>query len=219
MLTYSLDAAPAGMTIDEATGLIEWNPTEGQVGDHQVVVRVEDVGGLFDTQEFTLVVRSGAAPVVISCDVDGNERNDFMPGETVYMRGSGYEPGATYLVWIQPDGVQEGYQLVTTHDPSGTQEIVVADAEGIVETTSIWAIPPDAPVTCDEWDIVLDRVDAGQGYYSEIDGDGLDDASAVGLVSPIPELPIIVLVSLGLFGLLGYLCWRRRSCWTVVKSS
>lgn len=45
-LTYSLTTAPAGMTIDNTTGLITWTPNNAQVGDRQVTVRVTDTDGL-----------------------------------------------------------------------------------------------------------------------------------------------------------------------------
>jgi len=51
-LTYSLDVKPAGMTINSATGLIEWTPTAE--GDYDVVVKVSD-GTLDITQSFTIV--------------------------------------------------------------------------------------------------------------------------------------------------------------------
>jgi RHS repeat-associated protein len=53
-LTYSLDAAPSGMTINPATGLITWPVTPREVGAHQVVVRVQDPHGASDTQSYTL---------------------------------------------------------------------------------------------------------------------------------------------------------------------
>ncbi len=55
-LKFSLDVAPEGMAIDEATGLIQWTPTATQVGEHQVVVRVEIPGGLFVLQNFVVTV-------------------------------------------------------------------------------------------------------------------------------------------------------------------
>ena len=54
-LAYSLDAAPAGMSID-ASGLIVWTPADGQAGPQGVTVRVTDPGGLFATQSFTIAV-------------------------------------------------------------------------------------------------------------------------------------------------------------------
>ena len=44
-LTYSLEYGPDGMTIDSATGLIRWTPTESQIGQQQYRVIVEDGRG------------------------------------------------------------------------------------------------------------------------------------------------------------------------------
>jgi len=55
-LVYSLETAPQGMQINSATGLITWNPGISQVGVHNVVVKVTDQRGAFDTQSFTVTV-------------------------------------------------------------------------------------------------------------------------------------------------------------------
>lgn len=39
---YSLVAGPVGMSIDATTGLISWQPIDGQVGDHSVVVETSN---------------------------------------------------------------------------------------------------------------------------------------------------------------------------------
>jgi len=62
-LTWSLLTAPAGMTIDPATGLIQWTPSAAQAGDHPVEVKVQDAGGLFATQTYTLTVNAAAVCV------------------------------------------------------------------------------------------------------------------------------------------------------------
>ena len=54
-LTYSLTTSPTGMTINSATGVISWTPTESQIGDNEVVVEVSD-GSKSDTQSFTITV-------------------------------------------------------------------------------------------------------------------------------------------------------------------
>jgi len=64
-LTYALDTAPAGMTIDAATGAMTWTPTLAQIGDHPVTVRVTDTGGLTTTQSFTATVASVAVPNLV----------------------------------------------------------------------------------------------------------------------------------------------------------
>lgn len=55
-LTFSLVTAPASMSIDPATGLIEWTPSAEDVGDNIVEVMVEDQDELSDTQNFTVTV-------------------------------------------------------------------------------------------------------------------------------------------------------------------
>lgn len=53
---FSLESAPAGMSIDPTLGLIQWTPTEAQLGSHAVAIRVVDHGGLAAFQLFTVVV-------------------------------------------------------------------------------------------------------------------------------------------------------------------
>ena len=56
ILTFSLPAAPAGMSIDPASGLIAWVPTAGQQGSHSVVLKVSDVRGLSALQGYQITV-------------------------------------------------------------------------------------------------------------------------------------------------------------------
>ena len=55
-LSFHLDAAPATMTIDALTGLIEWTPGTNQVGTHGMTVRVNDARGKAATQTFAVTV-------------------------------------------------------------------------------------------------------------------------------------------------------------------
>lgn len=55
-LTYSLTSAPKGMTINASTGLIQWTPSNQDVGVHPIQVNVADGKGGQDNQSFTLVV-------------------------------------------------------------------------------------------------------------------------------------------------------------------
>jgi hypothetical protein len=50
------------MRIDAASGLIQWTPVTGQVGSHNVSVRVQDAGGLFALQPFVIRRRRRAGP-------------------------------------------------------------------------------------------------------------------------------------------------------------
>ena len=58
-LTYSLDAAPAGATIDPVSGLFAWTPTTAQAGGtNTVIVRVTDNGvpSMSATRSFVITV-------------------------------------------------------------------------------------------------------------------------------------------------------------------
>jgi len=67
VLTYSLPVSTPGMTIDAATGLIQWTPTPDQAGTQSVTVRVQDSGGFFATQLYKIDVSSPSehAPVAV----------------------------------------------------------------------------------------------------------------------------------------------------------
>ena len=55
-IEYSLGQAPAGMVIDADSGLVEWTPTMGQLGVHEVTVRASDDRGAWMSQTYTLTV-------------------------------------------------------------------------------------------------------------------------------------------------------------------
>jgi hypothetical protein len=67
-LTFSLESAPAGATIDPDTGAFTWTPTEAQgEGDYTFIIRVTDNGtpALNDFEEITVLINEvNAAPVL-----------------------------------------------------------------------------------------------------------------------------------------------------------
>lgn len=93
-LTYSLDSAPAGMSIDSSSGAISWTPGESAgPGDHPVTVRVTDNGSpsLYHTVSFSVHVNEvNSAPVLdpipdkttdelVLLSVDANASDADMP--------------------------------------------------------------------------------------------------------------------------------------------
>ena len=56
ILTFSLAQAPAGMTINPASGLVRWTPTGGQIGRQLVAVKVTDSVGEFAYQGYSIEV-------------------------------------------------------------------------------------------------------------------------------------------------------------------
>ena len=67
ILTFSLPPAPAGMSIDASSGLIDWMPAAGQLGAQNVIVKVSDVRGLYALQEYAVHV----APPITVPDIVG----------------------------------------------------------------------------------------------------------------------------------------------------
>ena len=64
-LSYALIEAPEGMAIDPATGLIEWVPTAEQAfATYDITVRVSDIEGEFDLQNFSIFVVDTTAPKI-----------------------------------------------------------------------------------------------------------------------------------------------------------
>ncbi|MCA9214455.1 MAG: tandem-95 repeat protein, partial [Planctomycetales bacterium] len=60
--TYSLITAPAGMSIDSATGLVSWQPVDGQVGIHNVIVEAANRAGSVQQAFDITVVADTIAP-------------------------------------------------------------------------------------------------------------------------------------------------------------
>lgn len=84
VLSFSLDLAPAGMTIDAGSGRIDWTPTGAQVGLHDVTVRVTDAAGAIDLQPFVLdVAEVNRAPLA------RDDAYDAARGETLSVPAGG----------------------------------------------------------------------------------------------------------------------------------
>jgi bacillopeptidase F len=66
VIVYSLETAPAGMTIDSAGGLISWAPGTAQIGTNRVVIRATDARNLATGQSFTISVAPMNHPPVAS---------------------------------------------------------------------------------------------------------------------------------------------------------
>ena len=98
-LTFSLDMAPTGMSIDPNSGLIQWTPNNAQVGNHNVTARVTDAGSLFDTQSFSIQVDPATTPPIAVDDsafsVLGNVGIDVPDGSGVFGNDTRGTPPAT----------------------------------------------------------------------------------------------------------------------------
>ena len=137
-LTYSLQAGPAGMTIDPATGILSWTPTAAEVGTHAAAILVADGQGNTASQVYRVVVAAGAAdhpPVITSSPVRAT-----LSGQAYRYAVTASDPDGnlvTFSLGIHPDGMtidQTSGQLTWT--PSAAQlgaqsvTIVATDPQG-----------------------------------------------------------------------------------------
>jgi hypothetical protein len=130
-------------------------------------------------------------PVLISCDAEGNTREIFAPGETIFVKGQGLSSNARYKLWIQPEpavwaanargdtvpGASAPAPMYGASDPSGSQESVVTDAVGDFSPVAIWSAQTSAEEL--QYDIVADHQAAGTVGTFDIN-DGADSAGFQG---------------------------------------
>jgi len=114
------------MTIDSATGVIQWTPTNEQLGDNGVVVQVRDVAAATDAQSFSITVNPVAGSIVY---VESIDMLDFVPAGKNSKAVAGVtlnapEAGATVLGdwYFKGEVIQTGASGVT--DAGGYTEIV-----------------------------------------------------------------------------------------------
>ncbi|RMF89432.1 MAG: hypothetical protein D6741_17950, partial [Planctomycetota bacterium] len=61
-ITYSLTKNPDGMTVDSATGLVQWTPVAADAGKHVVTIVATDEGGAAAVQSFELDILAQNTP-------------------------------------------------------------------------------------------------------------------------------------------------------------
>ena len=104
-LTYSLVIAPRGMVIDSVLGIVGWNPTEANLGTHDVLVKVADGRGGVAFQSYQLFV---------------GLTND--PPEIISRPSGAAAPGSAWnylVVATDPNGDVLRYSLVAGQNPAG----------------------------------------------------------------------------------------------------
>lgn len=101
-LAYTLINPPAGMTIDNRTGLVRWSPSASHAGAYEVVVQVLDNNGGVANVVFSLDVWPASA-----LDTDGDgvpDAFDILPNDVRYARDRDFD--------LQPDEWEAAHNLV-----------------------------------------------------------------------------------------------------------
>jgi RHS repeat-associated protein len=141
-LTYSLTAAPAGMTIDRATGLVQWTPTAAQFGPNAVTVHVDDGRGGTADQSFTVQVVT--QPVTHPPSITSTPPSAATVGSLYAYNATGIDPDGTPLVWsldtaplgMAIDPTTGRLRWAPTADQLGNQNVVLrlTNGEGLSVT-------------------------------------------------------------------------------------
>jgi hypothetical protein len=75
-LRYVLDNAPAGLTVNQQTGVITWTPTASQLGPQTATLRLVDVAGNSVTQALAINV-ADTAKIAIDLQLK-KEKEDYL---------------------------------------------------------------------------------------------------------------------------------------------
>lgn len=138
-------------------------------------------------------------PNLVSCDASGKPKDNFAPGDTVYVKGLGLSHNTSYKIWLQDEPVLEkpldsldrpsstNYVLNAANDPSGAQETVTTDGNGDFGPQAIWAI--DSSATPHKYDIVADNQATGTIGTYKASEDAIDNPGWEGFaVTSISEI-------------------------------
>ncbi len=94
-VTFGLEVAPTGMTINSGTGVISWTPTVGQLGLNNVTVRATNAGDLFVDQVFQVDV---APPPILGCPDGVARARSAVSGEVRHLSSTDGEAQASSAV-------------------------------------------------------------------------------------------------------------------------
>ncbi|MEM6398797.1 MAG: Ig-like domain-containing protein [Cyanobacteria bacterium P01_D01_bin.116] len=155
-LVWSLDNAPNGMVINPETGALRWNPTEEQIGEHNISVTLTDANGAFVGQEFTLYVNgTNTPPQIVSTAVTRAAVNQDYKYQIVATDPE--NDTLTYSLGNSPAGMTVSENGLITWTPEENQlqdvnvSVFVTDAQGATSSQSF-----TIEIATEEIEVVVD---------------------------------------------------------------
>ncbi|WP_404783509.1 putative Ig domain-containing protein [Altericista sp. CCNU0014] len=150
VLSYLLYKGPEGMTVNQTTGLLSWQPTANSPSTTEVILRVYDTRGGYTTQSFTLQVAGGNRPPMLTplpANVRGREgqalqvaisANDPDNNRLTYWAdqlppGAVFDPETRTLSWTP------GFEAAGTYE--NVQFTVSDGVNAVTQTTTILIAP------------------------------------------------------------------------------
>jgi cadherin-like protein/putative Ig domain-containing protein len=150
-LTFALPIAPTDMTIDAATGLIQWTPTVAQVGELTVMVQVQDSVGTFVTQSFTVAVTQLHRPPVTMDDSYTSAEHTTFTVPPPGVLGNDTDPDNDLLTATLVQGQANGALALNpdgffTYIPDSTMSGLAHLTYPIVMTVPVGNAPEDVAI-------------------------------------------------------------------------
>ena len=131
VLTYGLEASPAGASMDPATGTFTWRPAEDQNGIHTITVTVSDGNGGTNSQEVQVTVNVvNVAPIV-----DAGSDQTALEGQTVMLNGTATDADGDSLTYLWSHNSSLAIQLANSTSPSTIFAAPAVDADTAVTFT------------------------------------------------------------------------------------
>lgn len=161
-LTYALDASPAGMQIDPATGRLTWTPGDADIGSHDIGVVVRDTAGGEAQQTFSLLVVPASpnqAPTITSgprpnaqvgtpyrSRITAQDPDDDALTFSALDAPAGFTVSADGLIaWTPADLGPVSIRARVSDGRGGSEEqtfVIQVGTLPVVSTLSITSIPP-----------------------------------------------------------------------------
>ncbi|QDV84031.1 Ig-like domain-containing protein [Planctomycetes bacterium TBK1r] len=97
-ITYALTQFPVGATINAGSGVIQWTPDAGDVGDTQFSLAITDLAGNTRTENFTVTVAEApkAEVKLVLRDTDGNEVSNVNVGDEFVLELVGVDARGSF---------------------------------------------------------------------------------------------------------------------------
>lgn len=148
-LTWSLGIAPSGMSVN-ASGLVSWTPSAGQVGSHNVSLSAND-GQASTAQSWTVNVSAaggGNQPPVITSSAPTTATE----GQLYSYQAAASDPNGDTLTWTlttKPTGMTVGastglVQWTPSSSQVGNHSVTLQVSDGAVSASQSWTISVSA---------------------------------------------------------------------------
>jgi parallel beta-helix repeat protein len=167
------------------------------LGEEGVTVQVDSDGdGAYEHTSFSDATLTGdefaiamGGPVVESCNSTGTVKESFDLGDSVYVKGEGYSPSATYdLYVVNATTWSDGMPIPQRVE--GTATTIASDTSGNISVTPAW----NAPITLGNYDIVVD-VNRDGYYNSSIDALDQSNVQIKAGFQTVPEFSQITILA------------------------